>query len=142
MATNILISIYPELMPQLESGIKNFEFRPFVINDDSITMWLYETKPTKLLNAVMNVKPAISVLSDNQHYGLGDDKFYEIINTGRVAYEITSFRWLDNPIDIKKIKTYYGLANAPQNFVYLQNYPKLLSDLKDQTQHQQSSLEF
>lgn len=79
-------------MPQLENGTKNFEFRPFTINDNEIVMWLYETKPTMLLNARMTVKNPVTQLPNGTHYGLGDDEFFKIINTDRVAYEVVDFK--------------------------------------------------
>lgn len=142
MTTHILISVYPKIMRLLESGIKNFEFRPFVINDDEIVMWLYETKPTMMLIAKMTVKNPVSNLPLGSHYGLGDHEFFKIINTGRFAYEVIELKKIDDPISIKELKTIYNLGNAPQNFVYLSNYPKLLKDLLNRNLYRQTSLYF
>lgn len=129
-------------MPQLENGTKNFEFRPFTINDNEIVMWLYETKPTMLLNARMTVKNPVTQLPNGTHYGLGDDEFFKIINTDRVAYEVVDFKKIDDPISIKDLKTVYKLGNAPQNFVYLSNYPTLLERLLGSPLHGQTTLHF
>lgn len=142
MTTHILISVYPRIMRLLESGIKNFEFRPFVINDDEIVMWIYETKPKMMLTAKMTVQNPVSDLPFGAHYGLGDHEFFQIINTGRVAYKVIELKKIDSPISIKELKTIYNLGNAPQNFVYLSNYPRLLECLLNRKSYRQTSLYF
>lgn len=126
MKSDILISIYPKYLEQIRNNKKNFEFRPFVIHDNYINVWVYETRPIMEVNTFMVVRKPIKKLSDSisKYYGLGNEKFIENINNGRVGYEIVSVSTLSTPISLKELKN-LGLYNAPQNYLKIDNYPKL-----------------
>lgn len=134
MSSDILISIFPKYLKDIYKGTKNFEFRPFAISDDYIRVWVYETRPIKKLNTLLIVRRPVNNLSDSvsKHYGLGDDKFEENIKNGRVGYEIVSFKKLDNPISLDELKS-LGLYNAPQNYLKIDNFPKLKERLTEYT---------
>lgn len=134
MSSDILISIFPKYLKDIYKGTKNFEFRPFAISDDYIRVWVYETRPIKKLNTLLIVRRPVNNLSDSvsKHYGLGDDKFEENIKNGRVGYEIVSVKKLDNPISLDELKS-LGLYNAPQNYLKIDNFPKLKERLTEYT---------
>lgn len=134
MSSDILISIFPKYLKDIYKGTKNFEFRSFAISDDYIRVWVYETRPIKKLNTLLIVRRPVNNLSDSvsKHYGLGDDKFEENIKNGRVGYEIVSFKKLDNPISLDELKS-LGLYNAPQNYLKIDNFPKLKERLTEYT---------
>lgn len=134
MSSDILISIFPKYLKDIYKGTKNFEFRPFAISDDYIRVWVYETRPIKKLNTLLTVRRPVNNLSDSvsKHYGLGDDKFEENIKNGRVGYEIVSVKKLDNPISLDELKS-LGLYNAPQNYLKIDNFPKLKERLTEYT---------
>ena len=125
MNKEILISIYPKYNELIKSRIKNFEFRPFKILDSTgqIVMWIYETRPTKAIKYKMIVKEPIQKLKPKQSYGLGNDKFQEIINNGKFAYEIISFEELVTPISLDYMRK-LNIA-APQGYAYINRYPQL-----------------
>lgn len=127
---DIVLSIYPTYNKLIKEGIKNFEFRPFELTSETgeINMWVYETKPTMAIKYLMVVRNPVSVLNESSVYGLGNDKFNEIISTGRVGYEIIKLYELVNKVPLSKMKL-LGLC-APQNFLYLKNKPSLLKELK------------
>lgn len=121
----ILLSIYPKYNNLIKNGIKNFEFRSFKLHSESgfIIMWVYETLPTKSIKYKMTVKNPISKLSENQIYGLGNDRFEKLINEGKVAYEIISFEEILTPITLEDLKKLQ--VSAPQNYLYTKNYTQL-----------------
>lgn len=125
----ILLSIYPKYNDSIRLGIKNYEFRSFNMKDDSgvITMWVYETFPTKSIKYKMLVKNPITKLLFNQNYGLGNDRFSELISQGKFAYEIVGFEELLFPITLEVMKKMN--IPAPQGYLYIKNYPKLESIL-------------
>lgn len=126
MSNDILISIFPKYLKEIYKKTKNFEFRPFVLNDEYINIWVYETRPIKQLNTFLVVKKPVTDLSNSisKHYGLGDEKFEENIKNGRVGYEIISVQRINTPLTLEELKI-LGLYNAPQNYLKIDNYPKL-----------------
>ncbi len=133
MSKNILVSIYPDYLNAIKKKKKNFEFRPFEIatNDDSIIMWLYETRPIMRINSFIETHNPVTDLnaSHSKHYGLGDDRFYKNISNKRFAYEIKSLTLLNNGLSLRDLKK-LGLYNAPQYYVDLSNYPSIYNELK------------
>lgn len=127
---DIILSVYPKYNELIKQGVKNFEFRPFELESDTgvINMWVYETKPTMALKYLMVVKNPVSKLRTGSNYGLGNERFYDVISSGRVGYEIVKFYKLKDKLELQKMKK-LGL-NDPQNFAYLDKYPKVKEELK------------
>lgn len=128
----IVISLYPQIMKNIRSGIKNFEFRPFEKSSESgkLTFWIYETAPISRLTSKMIVKNPVKELPKGKAYGLGNASFYKNINEGRCAYEIVELIELDNQIDLTELRKINFFP--PQNFVYLSNFPILSELIKQQ----------
>lgn len=121
----ILLSIYPRYIEMIKTQKKNFEFRSFNIDSETgyLTFWIYETSPVKSLKYKMVVKNPINKLKNGMTYFVGNDRFYKLINDGKLGYEIIQFEELSSPIPLEQMK-YLGVS-APQGFTYLKNYPEL-----------------
>lgn len=134
MDKEILISIYPEYLKQIHEGKKNFEFRPFKFHntsDNLIMMWVYETRPVMMINTLLFVKNPILRLQDSVsgEYRLGKEEFIKNVENNRYAYEIIEAYKLKNPISLVDMKK-FGLYNAPQNYLIVNRYDKLLKRLE------------
>lgn len=129
-----LISICPKYIKRIIEKNKNYEFRPFKISneDEKVIFWVYESKPTMCIKYKLIAKNPIVDMKDGSTYTDGQDEFDRIINKNRVAYEITEVYELVEPITLDELRCEHGLKNAPQNFLYLKNYPTLQEKLKMQ----------
>lgn len=129
MTNNILISIYPRYMEKIINKQKNFEFRNFYLTSDPYNIfWIYETIPTKALKYKLIVKNPITKLKKNQHYFLGDDKFEQLVQKGKYAYEIIHLEEILLPISLSNLKN-LGVT-APQGYAYIKKYPSLVDILE------------
>lgn len=125
---DLLISIYPKYCQLIKKMEKNYEFRPFHIESNELIFWVYETKPTKQLKYKMVVDSPIVEFNESFPYLLGKDRFEKLVASGRRAYRIIQLYELEEPISLVQMKKQYGV-NAPQNFIYLENYRTLLNNL-------------
>lgn len=121
----ILLSIYPKYIKLIKTQKKNFEFRSFNINSENgyLTFWVYETAPVKSLKYKMVVKNPTNKLEKGMEYFIGNRRFYQLINEGKLGYEIIHFEELLNPIPLEQMKR-FGVS-APQGFTYLKNHSEL-----------------
>lgn len=104
---------------------KNFEFRSFNISSETgyLTFWIYETAPVKSLKYKMIVKNPTDKLEEGSEYFIGNERFYQLINGGKLGYEIIHFEELLKPIPLEQMR-YFGVS-APQGFTYLKNHSAL-----------------
>jgi predicted transcriptional regulator len=120
----MLLSINPEHVDNILSGIKRFEFRKVRCRADVDRIVIYATAPRKAVIGVVDIEEVIEdeVLSvwhlTKQAAGINYD-FFRAYYKGRqkaVAYKLGQVEVFDEPKSLED----YGLRCAPQSFVYLE----------------------
>ena len=119
----ILISINPEHVDSIISGIKKYEYRRKAAKKDVSSIIIYETTPIKRVVAEaeilevleLPVKELWELTKDAS--GISEDFYLSYFNGRQVAYayklgKVTKYR---EP----KSLTEFGIKSAPQSFVYI-----------------------
>jgi len=119
----MLLSINPEHVENILSGKKQFEFRKVRCREDVDTIVIYSTYPVMKVVAEVSVERIIfgDILEvwhlTKERSGI-PYTFYRKYYSGKkkaVAYELGAIKKFTRP---KKLKD-FGVAHAPQSFVYL-----------------------
>jgi len=119
----ILISINPEHVDNIISGIKKYEYRRKAAKKDVSSIIIYETTPIKRVVAEaeilevleLPVKELWELTKDAS--GISEDFYLSYFNGRQVAYayklgKVTKY---SEP----KSLTEFGIKSAPQSFVYI-----------------------
>lgn len=123
MKKKILISINPEHVANIISGIKKYEYRKIAAKQDISSIIIYETTPVKRIVAEAEIIEVLMMspekLWDRTKDASGiDKKFFDDYFKGRdvaFAYKLGKIKVYDQP----KYLMDYGIKAAPQSFVYL-----------------------
>ena len=120
----VLLSINPEYVEKIFSGIKKYEFRRNIFkNEDVDTILIYSTSPVKRIVGEFKIKNIIKDLPENlwelapENTGIDKKKFQEYFSNKEEGYAI----------GIKEVKKYkdpklledFSIKKAPQSFTYL-----------------------
>lgn len=120
----ILISIKPEHVRNILSGIKKFEYRTKVAKDDVKSLIIYSTFPEKKVVAeatikrILKYKPSKLWKITHKNSGISKAYFDLYFKDREIAYayelgEIKIFPETYSLID-------FGVKFAPQSFIYIQ----------------------
>lgn len=125
MKRKILISVNPEHVENIISGIKKYEYRRHVAKKDISSIIIYETTPIKRVVAEAEIEAVLSYTPDElweltkNESGISK-KFFDKYFSGKEiahAYRIGKVKVFDQPKSLND----YGVRFAPQSFVYI-NY--------------------
>lgn len=120
----VLLSINPEYVEKIFSGIKKYEFRRNIFkNEDVDTILIYSTSPVKRIVGEFKIKNIIKDLPEKlwelapENTGIDKKKFQEYFSNKEEGYAI----------GIKEVKKYkvpklledFSIKKAPQSFAYL-----------------------
>ena len=119
----ILISINPEHVENILSGIKKYEYRKVAAKDDISSIIIYETTPVKRVVAEAEI---IDVLMCGQEEvweltkegsGISKKFFDKYFKDKEVAYayKLGEIKVFETP----KTLSDFGIRTAPQSFVYV-----------------------
>lgn len=121
--STILMSIKPEYVNKIFSGVKKYEYRKRICKEQIDKIIVYSSSPIQKVVGEIIIK---QVLYDdknmiwnktNKYGGITKDKFdkyYEDCDKA-VAYEISKVILYDNP----KSLIDYNIKTAPQSYVYI-----------------------
>ena len=119
----ILISINPEHVDNIISGIKKYEYRRKAAKKDVSSIIIYETTPIKRVVAEVEILEVLELpvkelweLTKDAS-GISEDFYLSYFNGRQVAYayklgKVTKY---SEP----KSLTEFGIKSAPQSFVYI-----------------------
>ena len=121
---DILISMHPEFITQINLGLKKFEYRKTLPKLSVNTVYIYGTRPLSRVVAKFEVKRVISdnLISlwekTNYNSGITKERFFQYFGEHNNGYaiEIVNFRLLPHPLQIEE---FCGKKHPPQNFYYL-----------------------
>lgn len=122
---DIILSLYPENIEKIASGIKKFEFRRSIYKDKTVKrVYIYATVPIKKIVATFDILQVIEGSPEEiwkqcgQVSGSTEDSLMNYFKDKDLVYalEIGNFKWLKNYIEPKNyIKDFY----PPQFFRYI-----------------------
>lgn len=121
--SKILLSIKPEYANKIISGEKKFEYRTHVPIKTVSTIVIYSTAP---VGKVIGEVEVLEIISGTPSYlwertkkdaGISRSKYREYFKGRKVAYafKLGQIKMYDQEMHIED----YGVAKAPQSFVYL-----------------------
>ena len=125
MKRKILLSVNPEHVHNIISGIKKYEYRRHVAKKDISSIIIYETTPIKRVVAEAEIEAILSYTPDElweltkNESGISKHFFDNYFNGKEIAYayRIGKVKVFEQP----KTLNDYGVRCAPQSFVYI-NY--------------------
>lgn len=128
MKRKIVISINPEHVQNIISGIKKYEYRKIAAKQDVSSIIIYETSPIKRIVAeaeiidVLMLSPEELWEETKEQSGI-NKQFFDKYFAGRemaYAYKLGKIKVYEHP----KMLLDYGIKAAPQSFVYVTNLKK------------------
>lgn len=123
MNRKILISVNPEHVNNIISGIKKYEYRRHVAKKDISSIIIYETAPFKRVVAEAEIEAILSY-SPDELWNLTKDEsginkqFFDKYFKGKDvahAYRIGKVRVFEEPKTLEE----FGIRYAPQSFIYI-----------------------
>lgn len=123
MKRKILISINPEHVQNIITGVKKYEYRKIAAKQNISSMIIYETAPIKQIVAeaeivaVLELPPGELWEQTKNESGISKAFFDRYFNNRTVAfaYKLGEIKVYDTP----KTLMDYGIKAAPQSFVYV-----------------------
>jgi len=120
----ILLSIKPEYSDRIFSGEKKYEFRKHLANKKISKIVVYSSSPVqKVIGEVevistLAMKPSPLWELTKKEAGISREKFRKYFSGCKMAfaYKLGETKLYDSPKSLSE----YGIKNAPQSFVYLQ----------------------
>lgn len=120
----ILISINPEHVNNIFSGIKKFEYRKKVAKKDIKSIIIYSTYPEKRIVGEAKIRSIIAETPENlwrktKDYSGISKEFFDVYFMGReiaYAYELYDVKKYKKPKQLLA----YGVHCAPQSFIYIE----------------------
>lgn len=119
----ILISINPEHVQNIITGVKKYEYRKIAAKQDISSIIIYETTPIKRIVAeaeiidVLELPPEELWNQTKNESGISKAFFDKYFNNRTVAYayKLGKIKVYDTPRTLMD----YGIKSAPQSFVYI-----------------------
>ena len=125
---DVLISIKPEHTNRIESQIKNYEFRSYLIKDIK-TMYVYESN-TSCLKYIMVIDNVVKYPDKIEEDGFGNDEFNMHMKYD-YAYHIKHLYKLNKPITLTELKSRFKFY-APQKYTLASSHPDLIEYINKQ----------
>lgn len=123
MKRKIIISINPEHVQNIISGVKKYEYRKIAAKQDISSIIIYETTPIRKIVAeaeiidVLELPPEELWNQTKNESGISKSFFDKYFNNRTVAYAYKLGRIM--VYDTPKTLLDYGIKAAPQSFVYV-----------------------
>lgn len=137
VSDEIVISIRPEHASNIYSGNKKYELRRSAPKSTPRIIYLYESNGDKHITGHIVIERVIAA-SPKELWGIvgtkstTKERFFKYFDGASVAYAfeiVTAVKYLHD-IALDKIKNIDNGFRPPQNFLYMQNLPRLKSYLR------------
>ena len=124
----IMLAIKPKYVEQIFAGKKKYEFRRKLAGTSVSKILIYETSPVSKVVGEAQVIKSISLNKTNlwsltkQNAGLSKEEFDMYFSNVEIAcaYELGEVKKYSQP----KLLSDYGIEQAPQSFIYMNNSEK------------------
>lgn len=121
----LLLPIKKPYSKLIIAGEKRFELRRRIPKIDCKYVLIYETRPTKAIIGIFEVRRKLIDSVDNiwritKEYSCVSKEFFQKYYKGKnvgVAFEIKNVKELDTPISLSSL----GIEHAPQDFMYVRS---------------------
>ena len=127
-SSDIFMSIKPEHMRNIASGVKNHEYRGYLLPSSVRRIWFYTTAPVKQIEYVARISPGKVPGQVPEDGGIGNADFNAGRKQSKYGYEILQLWRLRQPISLEQAIATGSLKGAPQKYCWvpdslLQSYP-------------------
>ncbi|KAK3390726.1 hypothetical protein B0H63DRAFT_466343 [Podospora didyma] len=118
---DIIISIHPQHVANIVNGIKNHEFRNYLLPPSTKRLWIYETSPASLIRYIATISHGKRPGEICDSSGLKNDMFDrgELEGCVKYGYEILKLERLSEPISLSDLKQKGWLRGAPQKYGFV-----------------------
>ena len=122
----VLLSIKPEYVEKIFSGIKKYEYRRSIFKNKEIdTIVIYSSSPVKRIVGEFKIKNIICDTPENLwklHHKIDKESHKNFLNYLKdlekaYAIEITDIKKYPNPLEIQEL--FPNLKKVPQSFMYI-----------------------
>jgi hypothetical protein len=117
--TDIFMSIQPIHINNIASGLKNHEFRRYLLPASVRYIWFYVSAPVSAIRYVARISRGKEPGHVPEDGGLGNDDFNAGNKLSKFGYEILSLWKLREPIPLKTAKEKGILKGPPQKYTFL-----------------------
>jgi len=122
--TDIVLAIREEHMNNIAKGIKNHEYRKYLINKDIQRMWFYVTAPVSAVTYIAVISRGKAVGEVEDEVGLGNAEFNAGLKVSKFGYEIKELYKVTVDLSSANLKKEYSVA-PPMRYTYI---PQVLFD--------------
>jgi predicted transcriptional regulator len=121
--TDIVIAIRPQHVANIASGIKDHEYRKYLLPHAVRRFWIYETSPTSAITYVATVSHGKQPGEIANEQGLRNKEFNEgkLTHLAKYAYEILDLKKLDSPLKLQDFVAKGWLGGPPQKYCYIKD---------------------
>lgn len=132
--SDIIVSFDEEYLTSVINQKKTYEFRSWRAGPEVKRMWIYINKPVQSLMYILELDSPVEYPNKIHN----DNVYNELFNQGKkdrwkFAYRIKHLYKLNEPIDLRELKTKYGM-HPPQKLTYVSKYPQLAKDVVIESQ--------
>lgn len=120
----LLLSIKPEYVEKILQGTKKFEYRKRLAKEDVSVIYIYSTAPSMKVVASVQVIGRLSASptalweKTKKTSGISREKYREYFHGCKIAYAYKL--GAVNVFEKAKTLSEFGIATAPQSFVYVE----------------------
>lgn len=122
---HVFMSIKPEHMDKVARGIKNHEFRRYLLPESVHHIWFYVSAPISAIRYVARISHGMKPGEVPEDGGLGNEEFNAGKKQPKFGFAILELWELREPITLQKAREGGLLKGAPQKHTFVP------SDLRD-----------
>lgn len=116
--TDILMSIKPEHMANIATGVKNHEYRKYLLRASVRRIWFYTTHPHSRIEYVAQISPGRKPGEVPEDGGLGNDDFNAGKKVSKVGYAIEKLWKIVPAVSFAMARQCSSLKAPPQKYNY------------------------
>ena len=118
--SDIIISMHPEQVRKIVSGIKDHEFRGYRIPGTVTRLWIYTTQPVCELRYMAAIDPGFRKPGEiDSGSGLGNAEFNAGQLVAKFAYKINQVYQLNNFVSLDMMKQNGWVDGPPQRYAFV-----------------------
>jgi hypothetical protein len=117
--SDIFMSIKPEHISNIASGLKNHEYRSYRLPSCVRRIWFYTSAPISSLHYIARVSSARIPGQVPENGGLGNEDFNAGKKVSKFGYEILALWKLEQPISLVQAKAKGYLKGPPQKYSWV-----------------------
>ena len=130
---NIFMSIKPEHMANIASGVKNHEYRRYLLPSSIRYIWFYTTAPVSAIQYVARISRGKTQGQVPEDGGLGNADFNAGKKQSKFGYEILALWHLGQSITLRQAMQRGFLKGPPQKYTFVSELVRTEWPLEDQT---------